>query len=165
MNLKNYIHFRPQGDLLFCDLSDLMSTPEAVDFVVGEFVSQSDNSLTAVVGVGGVGFVLGSAVANQLGVPFYSMQKKSLTNVNGTDFLPIPASDQALSLLPNNLDQNDHVLIIDELIATGKTLQTAHELIRKTGAQVDSIAVIVELTKFSGRGNFPSAKIITLIKE
>lgn len=164
MNLKNYIQLKPQGDLLFCDLAPLLANSEAVDFAMGELVKFAKKfKLTAIAGIGGTGFIFGSEVARKCKIPFYSIQKKPLKSVGSSDFAQIPQSDEALVLQKNELDNFDNVLILDDVLATGNTMQTACELVQNHQSKVSAIATIAELTKLEARKNFPQVPIFTLV--
>jgi len=165
MKLENHIQKIAHEGLLFYDITPLLDNPEAVDFITGEFVNFARKfKPTAVLGIGGAGFIFASAVANRLKIPFHSIQKKPLTQVQGSYFAEIPQSGQALTLGENDLDKNDTVLIIDEALATGRTLRTACELVGSFKAQVAGFATILELTHLGARAGFSTPEILSLVK-
>lgn len=165
MNLKNYIQLRPEGDLIRYDLAPLLANDEALTYAQNELFSFAQGEkLTAILGIGGTGMMLGSALANQLKLPFYSLQKNPLNNLEGKDFECVDGRDYALVIGENDLNQYDAVLILDDLVSSGQTMQSACNLVRKHHAQVVGVCAIIELENMGAREKLSAENLFTLIK-
>lgn len=118
----------------------------------------------AIVGLDARGFLFGFMLAAELGLPFIPIRKKGklpgrclsyeYTLEYGSDHFEIQA---------NSLRAGQKVLIVDDLLATGGTLNAACELIKAAGAIVDEVIVFIELTALNGRAKVPSKNVHAFI--
>jgi adenine phosphoribosyltransferase len=155
----------PEPGVVFKDitpvLADAAALNGAVEALAGPYL---DSGITRVVGIEARGFIFGVPVARRLGVGFvpirkpgklpYSVEREEYTLEYGTDLLEIHTD----ALVPG-----DRVLIIDDVLATGGTAAAAVRLIRRLGAEVSGVAVLVELSFLDGRSHVPDGVALTTL--
>jgi adenine phosphoribosyltransferase len=138
---------------MFRDITTLLQDPQGFRKTVDELVQLHVQSrIDKVAGIEARGFILGGAVAHQLGVGFVPVRKKGKLPYEtiqedyeleyGTDTVEIHSD----AVLPG-----ESILLVDDLIATGGTAEAALRLIRRTGGEVIGSAFVVELPDLGGR--------------
>jgi adenine phosphoribosyltransferase len=143
----------PEKGIMFRDITTLLQDPQGFRKTVDELVQLHVLSrVDKVAGIEARGFILGGAVAHQLGVGFVPVRKKgklpyetleeSYALEYGTDTVEIHTD----AVLPG-----ENILLVDDLIATGGTAEAAVKLIRRTGGQVIGCTFVVELPDLGGR--------------
>ncbi|MDR2976447.1 MAG: adenine phosphoribosyltransferase [Streptococcaceae bacterium] len=162
MELSDYIATikdYPQPGILFRDITPLMADGNAYNYACTEIVQYArDKEIDVVVGPEARGFIIGCPVAYALGVGFAPVRKPgklpratveaTYDKEYGTDTLTIHA---------DAIKPGQRVLIVDDLLATGGTVQATIELIEKLGGVVAGCAFIIELDDLKGRekiGNY-----------
>lgn len=143
----------PKPGIMFRDITTLLQDPQGFRKTVDELVQLHVKSrVDKVAGIEARGFILGGAVAHQLGVGFIPVRKKGKLPFDtieedyeleyGTDTVEIHMD----AVLPG-----ETVLLVDDLIATGGTAEAALKLIRRTGGEVIAATFVVELPDLGGR--------------
>ena len=169
MNLTNYIdeipNF-PKDGILFKDICPLLRSPEAWTFVIqqlGFFCEELQPDYIA--GIESRGFIVGSSLSTAEKIPFVPIRKggKLPGNVIGVDYTLEYGQDR-LEILVDAFDNNPRVLLVDDLLATGGTVDAASELIERVGGQLVGCAFIIELNELNGRENIPNVPIRSLIR-
>jgi len=120
--------------------------------------------LTVVVGMEARGFIFGSLVAWELGIGFVPMRKpgKLPFDVHRVSY-ELEYGSAALEVHIDALTDQDRVLLVDDLIATGGTAAASCELIEKMGAEVAGCAFVVELDDLKGRQKLEKHRIHSLV--
>ncbi len=155
----------PEPGVVFKDITPILADAEALDAGVdGLAAPYADIGITRVAGIEARGFIFGVPVARRLGVGFvpvrkpgklpYSVESEEYTLEYGTDRLEIHSD----ALIPG-----DRVLIIDDVLATGGTAAAAVRLIRRLGAEVAGVAVLIELSFLEGRKLIPDDVPLTTL--
>lgn len=156
MDLKEHIRGIPDfpiPGILFYDISTLLSNPEAWNHTLNVLEGIVDEWKPDILaGIESRGFLLASALADRMKLPMTMIRKKGklpgdLVSLEyeleyGTDTIEI----QSDAILPNQ-----RVVILDDLLATGGTLQASIDLCEKVGANVIGAAVIIELEFLNGK--------------
>ena len=156
MNLKNYIadvaDF-PQKGILFRDITPLLANGEAFQYVIDRLVDfAKSKGATMIVGPESRGFIFGCPVAVELGVGFVPIRKPNkLPREVVTETYTLEYGTNALSMHADAIKPGDKVVIIDDLLATGGTLQATCKLIERLGGEVVGIACLIELEALEGR--------------
>jgi adenine phosphoribosyltransferase len=142
----------PKPGVQFRDITTLMSDARVFRQLIDAFVLQyADQPVDAVVGIDARGFILGAPLAYQLNTGFIPVRKQGK--------LPFDTLEEAyeleygqgvLQIHADALSPGQRVLVIDDLIATGGTLQAACALVQRLGAQVLECAAIVDLPDLGG---------------
>ena len=169
MNLTDYIkdipNF-PKKGILFKDISPLLKSPEGWGEVMrrlGFFCERTTPDL--IVGIESRGFIVGSALATQQRMGFVPVRKKGKLpgNVVGVDYTLEYGNDR-LEIQSDALHGAPRVLLVDDLLATGGTVNAASKLVEKAGGQLVGCAFIIELSALGGRKNIPNVPINSLIE-
>lgn len=127
-------------------------------------VRQSTVKIDAIVGLDARGFLLGFAISAELGIPFVPIRKKGKLPGKCRSFeYSLEYGTGILELQENAIQSGQNVIIVDDLLATGGTLNAAYQLVTALGANVHEIIVIMELKSLNGRAKVPTKNIHTFI--
>lgn len=142
----------PQPGVLFRDLTGLMADPvsfsAAVDLMAVEI---GRGAVDAVVGIEARGFPYGAALAYHLGAGFVVLRKPGkLPGAVDAQEYDLEYGTASLELRNDILRPGRRVVIVDDVLATGGTAAAAVELVRRAGAIVESVAVILDLAHLGG---------------
>ena len=130
MNLKDYIRSipdYPKKGILFRDITTLIKDENAFAETINQIVERSKKyNFTKIAAIESRGFVFASAVSYILKKPFIMLRKKNKlpADVHSVDF-ELEYGTATIEVHKDSLDENDSVLIIDDLIATGGTAEAA----------------------------------------
>ena len=169
MNLTDYIKDIPdfpKKGILFKDISPLLKSPEGWGEVMrrlGFFCERTTPDL--IVGIESRGFIVGSALATQQRMGFVPVRKKGKLpgSVIGVDYTLEYGNDR-LEIQSDALQGAPRVLLVDDLLATGGTVNAASKLVEKAGGQLVGCAFIIELSALGGRKNIANVPINSLIE-
>ncbi|WP_438987442.1 adenine phosphoribosyltransferase [Marivivens donghaensis] len=154
--VKDYIRTIPDfphEGIMFRDVTTLFSDPRglrlAIDQLLEPYVGQK---IDKVIGLEARGFILGGAVAHQLGVGFVPVRKKGkLPGKTLSQDYKLEYGEATVEIHEDALDAGERVLIVDDLLATGGTAVAGIKLVEQLGAQVVSCAFVVDLPELGGR--------------
>lgn len=152
-NLIRIIQDFPEKGISFKDLSPLFADePQFYNLVSRMYEEVNQHKPTKVAGIEARGFIIGAALATKLKVGFVPIRKpgKLPPPVLREDYTKEYGKD-AMEMNPALITKSDRVLLVDDVLATGETLQAATRLIEKCGVNIVQIAVAVELTYLNGR--------------
>lgn len=129
-----------------------------------ERVRNSPVKIDVIVGLDARGFLFGFTIAAELGIPFVPIRKKGkLPGKCKTFEYKLEYGTDTFELQENSIQPNQNVVIVDDLLATGGSLNAATRLVNECGANVAEIIVIMELKSLNGRKNIPTKNIHTFI--
>ncbi len=155
----------PEPGISFKDITPLLLDPGATAVVVremAEFARPLDVDI--VVGTEARGFILGGALAHELGAGFVPARKPgNLPAETVTVEYELEYGIDALELHADALSAGHRVLVHDDLIATGGTAAATVEAVEKLGAEVVGCAFLVELGFLNGRRRLAGRRIHSLI--
>jgi len=141
----------PQAGIQYKDISPVFLHPELCTKVLDEFASFSRGKVDAVCGIESRGFLFGVQIARAIDVPFIFVRKA------GKLPPPIVFKEYALEygtaiieLREGHLKAGQHVLVHDDVLATGGTAAACAELVEKCGAKVEQFSFLVNLSSFNG---------------
>lgn len=146
----------PKPGILFKDIMPLLAHGEDFRGAVAAMSARwADAKLDAVVGIESRGFILGAAIAHELGIGFVPVRKpgKLPGKVLREEYTLEYRSD-CIEIHADALASGSRVAIIDDVLATGGTLVAALSLVRRLGVDVAGAAVLVELDGLGGRGRW-----------
>ncbi|VEU82517.1 adenine phosphoribosyltransferase [Acholeplasma hippikon] len=168
MDLKNYIaaveNFPKEG-ILFRDITPLMLDGEAYKYAADQFSQfAKEKGATLIVGPEARGFIFGCPVAVNLGIGFAPVRKPGkLPRESVTVSYDLEYGSNSLSLHSDAVKPGDKVVIIDDLLATGGTMNAAIQLVEKLGGEVVGLAFLIELDDLKGRELLKGYDVKTLI--
>ncbi len=143
----------PRPGIVFKDITPVLADAEGFAAAIAELADPWRGvALDAVIGIESRGFILGAALARELGVGFVPVRKpgKLPARTLTLDYALEYGSDR-LEIHADALPPGARVLVIDDVLATGGTLRAAVALARRQGAQVAGAAVLVELAFLGAR--------------
>ena len=109
------------------------------------------HGITKVIGTESRGFIFGAPVALALGLPFILVRKpRKLPRETIAQNYQLEYGEDTLEIHIDAISANDNVLIIDDLLATGGTVEATVKLIRRLGGKVENAAFIISLPELGG---------------
>ena len=137
----------PKPGIVFKDITPLLHDPGAFQAVVDEFDRRfADAGINRIVGIESRGFIFGAALAYKLGVSFIPVRKPGkLPHETDTVSYDLEYGSDSVEIHLDALDEGDRVLIVDDLIATGGTVEATCKLVEKLGAEIVGFAFLIEL--------------------
>jgi adenine phosphoribosyltransferase len=146
----------PEPGVIFKDITPLLGDPAAFAAVVDAFSAQVGPSglgpIDKVVGIEARGFILAAPVALQLGVGFVPVRKQGkLPGATLTGSYALEYGEATIEVVTDAFSAGDRVLVIDDVLATGGTAEATMELVRRAGAEVVGLSVLLELSFLAGR--------------
>jgi adenine phosphoribosyltransferase len=155
----------PKQGIIFKDITPLVKDPAALRLAVHSLLHPFlGRNITAVAGMEARGFIFGSLVAWELGLPFVPLRKPGkLPYEVASVAYDLEYGSAVLEAHIDAFDSNDKVLLIDDLLATGGTAKASCELIEKLGATVEACAFVVELDFLDGREKLKDYEVHSLL--
>lgn len=156
----------PKPGIIFKDITPLVKDPATLRLAVHQLIHPflGRDSITAVAGMEARGFIFGSLVAWELGIPFIPLRKpgKLPYDVQSVSY-DLEYGSASLEAHIDSFDEKDSVLLVDDLLATGGTAKASCDLVEKLGAKVEACAFVVELDFLEGRRKLDGYEVHSLI--
>lgn len=169
MDYKKYITIVndwPKEGVQFKDITTLMDNGPAFKSAIDEIVDYAKKKeIDIVVGPEARGFIVGCPVSYALGVGFAPVRKegklpREVIKVNyGLEY-----GENVLTLHKDAIKEGQRVLITDDLLATGGTIDATIKLVEQLGGIVVGCAFLVELTYLNGRDKLEGHDVLTLME-
>jgi adenine phosphoribosyltransferase len=143
----------PKPGIMFRDITTLLGHVEGFRRAVSELANRfADAGVRKVAGIEARGFILGGALAHQLGAGFVPVRKKGKLpfQVIGNDYELEYGTDR-VEIHVDAVAAGERVLLVDDLIATGGTAAAAIQLLERAGATVLGASFVIELPGLGGR--------------
>lgn len=122
-----------------------------------------DYQFDRVLGIESRGFLIGPMIAHSFKIPFWPVRKKG--KLPGDLFsveYELEYGKDVLEIQKSALPEGSRCLIVDDLIATGGSLEATKKLVELSGSQVIANVVIIELVALKGREKLGDAPLVTL---
>ena len=158
MNLKDYIRSiqdYPKKGILFRDITTLIKDENAFTETINQIVEKSKKfKFDKIAAIESRGFVFASAVSYILKKPFIMLRKKNKlpADVHSVDF-ELEYGTATIEVHKDSIKQDDSILIIDDLIATGGTAEAAAKLVEISGGKVACFVFVINLFDLNGSDN------------
>ncbi len=155
----------PKPGIIFKDITPLAKDPATLRLATHQLLQPFlGRNITAVAGMEARGFIFGSLVAWELGVGFIPLRKpgKLPYDVQSVSY-ELEYGSATLEAHIDAFDNNDKVLIVDDLLATGGTAKASCALVEQLGAKVEACAFVVELDFLNGRKQLGNHEVHSLI--
>jgi adenine phosphoribosyltransferase len=155
----------PRPGIVFKDITPLLLDPAALDQAVSELASLARPlSVDLVVAAEARGFILGAALARELGAGFVPARKPGkLPSETVSAEYTLEYGIDALEMHADALAGGIRVLVHDDLLATGGTAAAVCALVEELGAVVAGCAFLVELSFLGGRARLAPHEVLTVI--
>ena len=151
----------PKPGIQFRDITTLLMDPVGMRITIEKLTAPYKGvRVDKVVGIEARGFILGGAVAHQLGAGFVPVRKRGklpFTTV-GQDY-ELEYGTERVEMHTDAILEGESILLVDDLVATGGTALAAATLIRKTGAEIIGCACIIDLPDLGGSGRLRDAGV------
>ena len=161
-----YVPDFPKPGILFYDITTLLCDPQGfrdtIDAMAAPYMGED---IDQVVGVESRGFILGAAIAATLGCGFVPIRKPgTLPAATSQDSYHLEYGTDSLEIHQDACGQNQRVLIVDDVLATGGTARAAIDLVKKTGAKIIGAAFLIELDFLKGRDKLAGEPVYSVLQ-
>lgn len=149
----------PEPGVMFKDITPLLADPEAFSALSDAFAGIARSTgATKIVGLEARGFILGAPVAVRAGLGFIPVRKAGkLPGATLSQAYDLEYGSAEIEVHAEDLNAGDRILVVDDVLATGGTAEASIELIRRAGAEVAGLAVLMELGFLGGRARVEPA--------
>jgi adenine phosphoribosyltransferase len=169
MDLKQYVTIVenwPKEGIKFKDITTLMDNGDAYRYATDQIVEYAkEKEIDLIVGPEARGFIIGCPVAYALGVGFAPVRKpgklprETIKKEYGLEY-----GKDALTIHKDAIRPGQRVLITDDLLATGGTIEATIKLVEELGGIVAGCAFLIELTYLDGRDKLEGYEVLTLMQ-
>jgi len=155
----------PKPGVLFKDITPLLSDHTAFATVVDAIVMYyGRGTIDKIVGIEARGFILAAPVAYHFGAGFVPVRKKGkLPAATYEETYDLEYGTATIEVHQDAFMAGERVLIVDDVLATGGTAKAAADLVRRTGAEVVGLTVLMELSFLDGRSRLPELDVHALV--
>ncbi|HXJ16140.1 MAG TPA: adenine phosphoribosyltransferase [Candidatus Polarisedimenticolia bacterium] len=156
----------PKPGILFYDVTTLLKDKGGFHRLVDKLCEHySTRHVDVVAGIEARGFIFAPALAYRLGAGFVPVRKPSkLPWKTASVSYQLEYGTDTLEIHQDAVSAGQHVLVCDDLLATGGTAAAATSLVRKLGGDVVGAAFAVELNFLNGRSKLPGVDVFSLLK-
>ncbi|MEH7119014.1 adenine phosphoribosyltransferase [Neobacillus vireti] len=168
MDLREFITIVPdwpKPGIKFKDITPLMNNGEAYKYATDQIVEYAkEKQIDIIVGPEARGFIIGCPVAYALGVGFAPVRKEGkLPRETIKVGYGLEYGKDVLTIHKDAIQPGQRVLITDDLLATGGTIEATIQLVEQLGGVVAGIAFLVELSYLEGRSKLDGYDVLTLM--
>jgi len=156
----------PKKGILFRDITTLLQDADSFRRAIRLLANiYRDKKIDLVVSAEARGFILGAAVAYELGAGFVPVRKpgKLPYEVRKVSY-ELEYGEDTLEIHQDGVKEGDRVLVFDDLLATGGTANAICRLVEGLGGEVVGICFLIELTSLKGRDRLKGYEVFSLIK-
>ena len=169
MDLKKYVALvedYPKPGIKFRDITPLMGNGEAYKYATDKVVEfAKDHNIDLVVGPEARGFIFGCPVSYALGVGFAPVRKPGKLPREVIEYAyDLEYGSNVLCMHKDSVKPGQRVLIVDDLLATGGTIEATVKLIEELGGVVAGLAFLIELEYLKGKEKLEGYPVLTLMK-
>ena len=151
----------PEPGVLFRDITPLLRDGAAFRALIDAFAERyAAARIDAIAGIDARGFIIGAALAYRLGCGFIPVRKAGkLPFETMREAYSLEYGEATVEVHTDAAEAGEHVLVVDDLMATGGTLLAAARLMQRLGARIVEAAVIIDLPALGGSARLQAAAI------
>ncbi|KOF55927.1 adenine phosphoribosyltransferase [Clostridium sp. DMHC 10] len=169
MDLKSKIRIIegfPKEGISFKDITTLIDDKEAYKYTIDSLAEYiKDKNVDVVVGPEARGFIFGAPLAYKIEASFVPVRKKGKLPCETVAVeYDLEYGKDSLEIHKDAIKQGQKVVIVDDLLATGGTIEAVAKLIEKLGAELVGIEFVIELTDLKGRDKLKNYDVMSLVK-
>ena len=155
----------PKPGILFYDITTVLKDKTGFAQLIDAFAQYYiGKDIDVVLGIEARGFIFGPALAYRLNAGFVPIRKPGkLPAATETVKYDLEYGSDSLQIHKDAIRPGQRVIIVDDLLATGGTMQASVDLVERLGGIVVSLGVAVELDFLRGRARFPSYDVFSLL--
>jgi len=156
----------PKEGIVFKDITPLLQDPAGLRAVLDGMAQQvEEHEFDLVCGVESRGFIFGAALAQQLGKGFIPIRKPGkLPWKTASESYELEYGTDTIEIHTDAAPDGRSVLMVDDLLATGGTMEAAVKLVRKVGGAPVACAFVIELGFLPGRERLPDLPVHALVR-
>ncbi|MCG8452056.1 MAG: adenine phosphoribosyltransferase [Spirochaetales bacterium] len=156
----------PKEGILFFDITSILTNPEAFRHCIDRMVDiYKDQNIGAVAGIESRGFIFAAPLADRLGIPLILVRKAGkLPGETYRQDYNLEYGAAAVEIHKTDVPAGKDVLLIDDLIATGGTLNAAKSILEQGGATVKKVFGVIGLPFLNYQEKLPGVEVTTLIQ-
>ena len=142
----------PEKGVMFRDITTVFQDSKALRGVMDSFIQRyHGQNIDVIAGIDARGFLLGVTVAYALSISFVPVRKKGkLPYETLSEKYSLEYGEAEVEIHSDACKKGDRVVLMDDLIATGGTMEAGLKLLNKLGAEVVEVAAIVDLPDLGG---------------
>lgn len=161
IDLRNYIRDDETfiKGVIFRDIAPLLADVEAFNYAIDKIAEPwLHEEITSIGALDARGFIFGTAVAIDLGLPFFMIRKpRKLPGPVHEEEYTLEYGTNTLAMSQNAFESGARILLVDDVLATGGSAAAAARLVAKGGGEVVGLATLMELSYCNGRNVFKQA--------
>ena len=156
----------PKKGILFKDITPVLSDIDTLRASIKEMAAPFMNlEIDVVVGIESRGFIFGAPIADVLNCSFVPVRKPGkLPWKTETVSYELEYGTDALEIHEDAITEGQHVLIVDDLLATGGTAEATCKLVSKLGGNIKGLSVLIELEDLNGRKRLNQYNVHSLVQ-
>ena len=160
-SVKDYIRTIvdfPNDGIMFRDVTTLFADPRGFRMCIDQMLHPYAGApIDKVVGLEARGFILGGAIAHQLGTGFVPIRKKGkLPGTTISQDYKLEYGEAIVEIHDDAIEAGERILVVDDLLATGGTAEAGITLIERLGGDIVGCSFIVDLPELGGRKKLES---------
>ncbi len=154
----------PKAGVTFRDITPLLNDGAAFRQVIDEFAERfSDVHVDRVVGVEARGFILAAPIAYRLGAGFVPVRKAGkLPWAVAREEYELEYGRDKLEIHRDAIRPDEHILVVDDVLATGGTAAATARLVEVLGGQIVGLGMLIEITALGGRAALGERRVEAL---
>ena len=155
----------PKPGILFYDITTLLKDKNGFAQLIDCFAAYYiGKEIDLVLGIEARGFIFGPALANRLNAGFVPVRKpKKLPAKTARVTYDLEYGTDSLEIHLDAIEPGQRVLIVDDLLATGGTMQATVQLVRQLGGEIVGLGFAIELDFLQGRAKFKEYDVFSLL--
>ena len=155
--IRTIVDFPHEG-IMFRDVTTLFADPRGFRMCIDQMLHPyAGQPIDKVVGLEARGFILGGAIAHQLGTGFVPVRKKGkLPGTTISQDYKLEYGEAIVEIHDDAIDAGERILVVDDLLATGGTAEAGIKLIERLGGDIVGCSFIVDLPELGGREKLQS---------
>ncbi len=156
----------PKKGIIFRDITTAVKDPQAMRYMIDYLTDRyKDERIDYIAGIESRGFIFGAALAYKLGAGFVVIRKPGkLPAETISQEYELEYGTDKIEMHADAVEPGKRVLIVDDLLATGGTVDAAAKLLNKAGAKVVGAAFIIELTDLKGREKLKDIDVFSMVQ-
>lgn len=155
--IRTIVDFPHEG-IMFRDVTTLFADPRGFRMCIDQMLHPyAGQPIDKVVGLEARGFILGGAIAHQLGTGFVPVRKKGkLPGTTISQDYKLEYGEAIVEIHDDAIEAGERILVVDDLLATGGTAEAGIKLIERLGGDIVGCSFIVDLPELGGRTKLQS---------
>ena len=155
----------PKPGIMFRDVTSVLQDPDGLKLSIDEMIKLTDGvEFDVIAGAESRGFIFGAPIAYELGKSFVLVRKKGKLPCETVSMeYELEYGTASIEIHKDAIKPGQKVVIVDDLIATGGTIEAAIKLIEQLGGEVVKVIFLMELAGLNGREKLAGYDVASVI--